>query len=89
MAQLLSSLAVGTTVKFGKHSINGEAAQPIVWIVADKSHSGYPSGSVTLIAERMIDLRAFDGKESSGDANQYYNVSNLPQWLNSDANAGA
>ena len=88
MAKLLSSLPVGTSVVFGKHSINGETAQPIVWVVADKNHSGYPSNSVTLLAKRIIDLRAYDGLEVTGSS-QYFGSSNIHQWLNSDAGAGA
>lgn len=88
MAKLLSSLPVGTSVKFGKHSINGETAQPIVWVVADKNHSGYQSDSVTLLAKRIIDIRAFDGKETTSGS-QYFGASNLHRWLNSDATAGA
>lgn len=89
MAKLLSSLPVGTSVKFGKHSINGETAQSIVWVVADKNHSGYPSESVTLITMRSIDIRAFDGKEDGGDGNKYFGVSNIHQWLNSSGAANA
>ena len=88
MAKLLSSLPVGTSVVFGKHSINGEIAQPIVWVVADKNHSGYPSNSVTLLAKRIIDIRAYDGLEVTGSS-QYFGTSNIHQWLNSDAGAGA
>ena len=91
MAQMLSNLPIGATVKFGKHSISGEVAQPISWIVADKNHSGYPTGTITLIAEHVIDLRAFDGSEAKADGwgNQYFAISNLHQWLNSSASAGA
>lgn len=93
MAKLLSSLPVGATVKFGKHSVGSEAAQPIVWIVADKNHDGYPANSVTLIAKQIIDLRAFDGAEASRSAgSKGYNnfgLSNLKQWLNSDGGANA
>ena len=89
MAKLLSSLPIGATVKFGKHSINGETAQPIVWVVADKNHSGYPAGSVTLVTKQIIDIRAFDGVESNGTGNAYYHLSNLHQWLNSNKSAGA
>lgn len=92
MAKLLSSLPVGSLVKFGKHSVGSEAAQPIIWVVADKNHSGYPTGSVTLLAERVIDLRAYDAREPSAssteDGNNAYELSNIHQWLNSDASAG-
>lgn len=89
MAQLLSSLPIGASIKFGKHSVGSEAPQPIVWVVADKNHSGYPSNSVTLITKHVIDLRAFDGVENNEDGNKEYAYSNLNQWLNSSASAGA
>lgn len=93
MAKLLSSLPIGTKVKFGKHSVNTEAAQPIVWVVADINHSGYPTGSVTLLANDAVDLRAFDAAETNTTETKYgnknYGLSNLNQWLNSSASAGA
>lgn len=90
MAKLLSSLPIGASVKFGKHSVGSESAQPIVWVVADKNHSGYPSNSVTLLAKEVIDLRPFDGAESSYmQGNPNYGLSNINQWLNSSASAGA
>ena len=89
MATLLSSLPIGAKVKFGKHSVNTETAQPIIWVVADKNHNGYPSGSVTLLANNAIDFRAFDGVESTNpNGNNNYGLSNLNQWLNSSAKAG-
>lgn len=88
MAQLLSNLPNRALIKFGKHQVNSETAQPIVWMVADKNHSGYPSNSVTLITEKIIDLRAYDGKEETwGMGYVDYGVSNINQWLNSDAAA--
>ena len=94
MAKLLSSLANGTLVKFGKHQVNTETPKEIIWMVVDKNHSGYPSNSVTLIAQKIIDLRAFDAKqipyypdEEDYSTDSYYGASNLHQWLNSDAKA--
>ena len=91
MAKLLSSLPVGTKIKFGKHSVNGEAAQPIIWVIVAKNHTGYPSNSVTLLTEQAIDLRAYDAREpNSSDpdivsyGNNTYSLSNIDQWLNSD-----
>ena len=90
MAQLLSNLPVGAKVKFGKHSVNGETAQPIIWLVVAKNHTGYPSNSVTLLTEKIIDLRATDAKEPNNSnkdiveyGNNTYSVSNIDQWLNS------
>ena len=42
MAQLLSNLPIGSLIKFGAHSVGLEAAQPIIWRIADKNHTGYP-----------------------------------------------
>ena len=95
MGQLLSNLPIGAKVKFGKHQINTETAQPIIWIVADKNHAGYPANSVTLITEKVIDLRAWDAKEKNSNDSTYvqygnpsYDESNINQWLNSDGEAG-
>ena len=89
MAQLLSNLPNQALIKFGSHSVASEAAQPIIWMVADKNHNGYPSNSVTLITEKIIDQRAFDAVESNQNyGNIDYKLSNIHQWLNSDAGAG-
>ena len=92
MAKLLSSLPVGAKVKFGKYSVNGETAQPIIWLVVAKNHSctpAYPSNSVTLLTEKAIDIRAFDAIEPnnttagvSDGGYALYPVSNIDQWLN-------
>ncbi len=97
MAQSLSNLAVGAKVKFGKYSVNGETAQDLVWIIAAKAHSctpAYPTNSITLLAEKILDLRCFDAKEPNNSdsnrksyGNNRYSVSNIDQWLNKD-NAG-
>lgn len=93
MAQALSALAVGALVKDTGTLYNGK---PIVWKIADKGHAGYPSGSVTLITEKIISLKCFDAIESgNSDSNRksYGNnrwiYSNIRQWLNSGASAGA
>ena len=95
MAQNLSNLPIGSKVKFGKHSINGETAQDIIWLVVAKNHSGYPSNAVTLQAASIIDLRCFDNPESTNSAdrntqgNNRYSVSNIDQWLNSNGGGGS
>lgn len=92
MAQNLSNLPVGAKVKFGTHSIEGETAQPIIWRIVAKNHPGYPSDSITLLTERIIDLRVYDAGESnvpgSSDnvGNNEYGLSNIDQWLNSTLN---
>ena len=90
MPQKLSNLANKSKVKFG--SLYGA---PIIWIVGDKNHSGYPSNSVTLVTNQIIKLLCFDATEpSNGNSdrrswgNNRYIWSNLRQWLNSDAGAG-
>lgn len=92
MAQLLSNLPIGAKVKIGKYSVNGEVAQDIIWLIVAKNHSGYPSDSITLLTEKIIDLRCFDAKEPNNPAtnrptygNNRYSQSNIDQWLNKDA----
>ncbi len=89
MSQLISNLSVGAKVKFGNYKVESEALAPLIWKIADKNHAGYPSNSVTLITERIIDLRGFDAKEPNNtDAdrkahgNNRYKDSNIRQWLN-------
>lgn len=93
MPKALSTLAVGALVKDTGTLYNG---RPIIWKIADKGHTGYPSGSVTLITERIISLKCFDAiEQSNSDSNRrrYGNnrwiYSNIRQWLNSQARAGA
>lgn len=90
MAQKLRNLANKSKVKFG--AIHGK---PIVWIVADKNHAGYPSNSVTLVTNQIIKMLCFDANESANSnidrrnyGNNRYIYSNLRQWLNSAAAAG-
>ena len=98
MAQSLSNLPIGAKIKFGKHSVNGETAQPITWLVIAKNHTStpaYPSNAITLLTEKLIDVRCFDDCEPSssnvarvGAGNSRYSVSNIDQWLNKDNTAG-
>lgn len=92
MSQKLSDLPIGSLVKDADSLFLNK---PIIWKIADKNHTGYPDGAVTLITERGIAMRAFDAKESSNSnsdrqsyGNNRYSVSNIRQWLNSDAGAG-
>ena len=100
MARTLGSLAVGTKVKFGKHQVGSETPWDIVWTVVAKNHTStpaYPSNSVTLHSTDSIDLRCFDAKEPDNTQNDIYayagnsrySLSNIHQWLNSKAGAGA
>ena len=89
MAQLLSNIPIGAAIKFGKHQVGSETAESIVWVVAAKNHSGYPSNSVTLVAQKIIDFRAYDAAETGATwGNNNYALSNIHQWLNSSASAG-
>lgn len=98
MAQLLSNLPIGAKVKFGKYSVNGETAQSIIWLVVAVNHESipsYPANSITLLAEKILDLRCFDAAETySNDAyrlkngNNRYSLSNIDQWLNKDDDGG-
>lgn len=95
MAKLLSSLPIGSKIKFGKYSVNGETAQSIIWLVVAKNHvstPAYPTNSITLLTERVIDFRALDAYEPNNPdsnravrGNNRYSLSNLDQWLNKDS----
>lgn len=92
MSQKLNDLPIGSLVKDPDSKF---LDTPIIWKIADKNHTGYPDGAVTLITERCIAMRCFDAKESSNSdsdrqsyGNGRYAVSNIRQWLNSDAEAG-
>ena len=91
MAQLLSSLPLGSKVKFGKYSVEGEVAQDIIWLVVDTTT---PSVT-TLLTEKLIDIRYFDDMEPNNsdyqrrtDGSNRYSVSNIDQWLNKDGLGG-
>ena len=91
MSQKLSALSVGAKIKFGK--LYGH---DLIWIVADKNHTGYPSSSVTFVAANIIKIMAADAKEASNSdsnrksyGNNRWIYSNIRTWLNSAAAAGA
>jgi hypothetical protein len=96
MAQSLSNLPVGAQIKFGKHQVNTENPQPIIWTIVAKNHGGtYPVNSVTLLATKIIDFRCYDAKEPNNtsaerksNGNNRYRYSNIHQWLNSNASPG-
>ena len=95
MAQRLKDLPIGALVK--DTTTLTAYGQPIIWKVVAKNHEGYPENSVTLISDKVIYYNQFDGPEVnnpllgpggveySGWAR--YDVSNIRQWLNSDAAA--
>ncbi len=89
MSQTLADLSIGSKVKFGKYQVNTEDAQPIIWTIVAKNHTGYPENSVTLHATEILDLRCFDAIEPNNsdsnranNGNNRYALSNLDQWLN-------
>ena len=81
----LASLADGAKVKFG--SIYGK---PIIWRVIGQNH--YASGQTSLVTDRVVKYMCVDAMESANSdsnrrsyGNNLYPVSNMHQWLNSDA----
>lgn len=97
MSKTLGSLSVGVKIEVPVLSAyQSRFGSKIVFKIADKNHSGYPSNSVTLITEKIIQNMASDAKEpsnSNSDRKNYgsnrHIYSNLLQWLNSNAAAGA
>lgn len=96
MSKTLGSLSVGAKIEVPVLSAyQSRFGSKIVFKIADKNHSGYPSNSVTLITEKIIQLMCFDAKEASNSnsdrksyGNNRYSYANLLQWLNSNATAG-
>ena len=96
MSKTLGSLTVGAKIEVPVLSAyQSRFGSKIVFKIADKNHSGYPSNSVTLITEKIIQNMASDAKEpnnSNSDRKSYGNnrhiYSNILQWLNSNATAG-
>lgn len=93
MPKTINDLSIGAKVKDVNTLCYGS---PVIWQIIDKNHSGYPENSVTLITERSITMRPFDAKEANNAnsnrknyGNNRYSVSNIRQWLNSDAATGA
>ena len=91
--QPISNLPVGALVKDITTKYYGS---PIVWVIADKNHAGYPANSVTLLSKYILSLKCFDAAEPSNSTsarqtygNNRYLYSNIRQWLNSAAAAGA
>ena len=83
-------LTLGSTFLFGKHQVNAETPWDIEWEIVHQE-SDYQ------IAQTMqiIDARTFDAREASNSdtnrqkyGNNNWKLSNIRQWLNSDAAAG-
>lgn len=90
MAQALSNLPIGAKIKFGKHRVNTETPWDIIWLVVAKNHAGYPTNSVTLLAEKCLNTLSYDVREPNNsnadrksDGNNRYSISNIDQWLDS------
>ncbi len=84
---------VGDTCVFGKHQVKSETAWGINCTIV---HKDAVNKSLILMADKIIDLRAFDAAESSNSdsnrksyGNNQWRYSNIRQWLNSSAAAGA
>lgn len=91
--QPISNLPVGALVKDITTKYYGS---PIIWTIADKNHAGYPANSVTLLSKYILTLKCSDAAEPSNSnstrrnyGNNRYLYSNIRQWLNSAAGAGA
>jgi len=86
----IGSLPVGAVVKSLGTTYNGVV---IRWLVG---HQDTANGRTKLITEKIITLKCFDAREPSNpdgyqqtNGNNRYSVSNIDQWLNSAAGAGA
>ena len=86
----VGDLQVGDKIKV---SVNADAqsflGENIVFQVAAHNHPTHPENSATLITEKIIACMAIDAVEASEpNGNPDYSLSNLNQWLNSNAGAG-
>ena len=96
MPKTLGSLSVGDTIEVPVLSAyQSRFGSKIVFKIADKNHSGYPSNSVTLITDKIIQIMPSDAKEPNNTnssrklfGNNRHIYSNILQWLNSSAAAG-
>lgn len=91
MSKTLSQLPVGAKVRDTSSLYNG---LPLDGIILEHGHDG--SGITSFLSEKIITLKSFDAIEASNSdsnrksyGNNRYKLSNLFQWLNKDAAAGA
>ena len=82
----LSNLVVGSTFKLGKYQVESETPWPIEWEIVHQE-----SDYQIAMTKQIIDLRCFDGKESTNPdnnrkkyGNNNWQYSNIEQFLNSD-----
>ncbi|WP_050698601.1 DUF6273 domain-containing protein [Anaeromassilibacillus senegalensis] len=92
MAKILSDLPIDTLVKDNETRYYDK---PITWRIVDKNHSGYSSGAITLMSDKIITVKCIDAKEASNSnsdrrdyGNNRYIHSNIRQWMNSSKGAG-
>ena len=87
---VFDDLTLGSTFLFGKHQVGSETPWDIEWEIVHQEDNYQIAQTV-----QVIDVGAFDAKEvfnnnfdraSSGNNN--WKLSNIRQWLNSDASAG-
>ena len=85
-----NKLVLGSTFLFGKHQVNNETPWDIEWEIVHQEDDYQIAQTV-----QLIDVRAFDAKEASNSdsnrknyGNNNLKLSNIRQWLNSDASAG-
>jgi hypothetical protein len=50
----ISKLQIGEKIEFGKY---GDS--PLIWVVADQNHGGFPADTVTIVSERTIGNTTF------------------------------
>ena len=87
---VFDNLTLGSTFIFGKHQVNNETPWDIEWEIVHQTNDYQIAQTV-----QVIDVRAFDAWELSnteysrrGYGNNNWKLSNIRQWLNSDASAG-
>ncbi|MGO3017871.1 MAG: DUF6273 domain-containing protein, partial [Anaerococcus sp.] len=73
MLKRLSDLPTGAKIKETNTKYGGRT---LIWLIADKDHQGYPSNSVTLISEKVLLDKKFDGYTTT------YKNSGLRGWIN-------
>ena len=85
-----SSFSLGSTFLLGKYQVASETPWDIEWEIVHQE-----SDYQIAMAKQIIDLRCFDAMEPSNSdsnrknyGNNNWGVSNIEQWLNSDASAG-
>ena len=82
----LSELNVGDTFFLGKYQVESETPWDIEWEIVHQTNDYQIA-----MTKQIIDLRLFDGKESSNTdssrknyGNNNWHYSNIEQWMNSD-----